>query len=84
MIMFNLGQFPKDSLSGETVFRNTNNEQRRIHSLAKVTSAWLTADLNTDVISKNQLYIFRPQVFKKKIKPISSMLTGYQKMDNTL
>lgn len=61
MIMFNLGQFPKDS--GETVFRNTNNEQRRIHSLAKVTSAWLTADLNTDVISKNQLYIFRPQVF---------------------
>lgn len=32
MIMFNLGQFPKDSLSGETVFRNTNNEQRRIQS----------------------------------------------------
>lgn len=84
MIMFNLGQFPKDCLSGETVFRNTNNEQRRIHSLAKVTSAWLTADLNTDVISKNQLYIFRPQVFFLKIKHISSMLTGYQKMDNTL
>lgn len=61
MIMFNLAQFPKDSLSGETQYL----EKLTIHSLVKVTSVWLTADLNMDVISKNQFYIFRPKVFFK-------------------